>query len=159
MVHQQGADKTSRSMTHSTSDEWLWGLELIVEPSCRCGCARQRVHPHSIKSNIPIWRCVWCCKRKGKLTEDEIELLEDWLHRFGWTMEPLVFHEDGIIYAHCQLPALREATSGLRRQAGLVPTMSANDTALDGDGLSGKGECAVARSGSDAAFETGVEPD
>ena len=70
------------------------------------------MHPHSIKSNIPIWRCVWCGKRKGKLTEDEIELLEDWLHRFGWTMEPLVFHEDGMHL--CALPVARAAGSHVR---------------------------------------------
>jgi hypothetical protein len=44
--------------------------------------------------------------------DNEIALLEDFLHRFGWTLEPLLFHENGIVYAHCQLPALRQAGAG-----------------------------------------------
>jgi hypothetical protein len=113
-----------------------------------------------VKSNIPVWKCAWCGKRKGKLTEDDIELLESFLHRFGWTLEPLVFHEDGMAYAHCQLPALREATSGLRRENGLVPALPPDDAALDSDdALSGKGECAVARRGSNVAVEAGVKSD
>ena len=103
-------------MIHSTSDEWLWGVDVYFVTPCRCGCALRRVHPHSIKSNLPVWKCAWCRKRKGSVTEDQIELLEDFLHRFGWTMEPLVFYENGIVYAHCQLPALWEAESCLRRQ-------------------------------------------
>ena len=109
-----------------------------------------------MKSNIPIWKCAWCGKRKGKVTENEIELLESFLHQFGWTLEPLVFHEDGMVYAHCQLPALREATSGLRRENSLVPAVPADDAALNSDGLSGKGERAVAGCGSDTAIEAGV---
>ena len=93
------------------------------------------------------------------MTEDEVELLESFLHRFGWTLEPLVFHEDGMAYAHCQLPALREAATDLRRENSLVPALSPGDPALDGDALSGKGECAVARHGSNTAVEAGVEPD
>jgi hypothetical protein len=91
-------------MTHSTYDEWLWGVDVYFVTPCRCGCTQRRVHPHSMKSNLPIWKCAWCGKRKGKLTDEEIELLEDFLHRFGWTMEPLVFHENGIVYAHCPCP-------------------------------------------------------
>ena len=146
-------------MTHSSSDEWIWGVDVYFVAPCRCGCALRRVHPHSVKSNIPVWKCAWCGKRKGKVTEDEVELLESFLHRFGWTLEPLVFHEDGMAYAHCQLPALREAATDLRRENSLVPALSPGDPALDGDALSGKGECAVARHGSNTAVEAGVEPD
>jgi hypothetical protein len=98
-----------------------------------------------VKSNIPVWKCGWCGKRKGKLTEGEIDLLESFLHRFGWTLEPLVFHEVGLVYAHCQLPALWEATSGLRRENSLVPALPSGDTALDSVGLSGKSKCPLAR--------------
>jgi hypothetical protein len=78
------------------------------------------------------------------LTETEIKLLERWVHLFDWTLEPLVFHEDGKVYAHCQLPTLREAASGVRRENSLVPAMSPVNTVLNGDTLSGKGECTVA---------------
>ena len=81
------------------------------------------------------------------MTETEIKLLERWVHQFGWTLESLVFHENGKVYASCQLPALRKAGSGLRREDSLVPAMPPGDTALDGDAISGKGECAVARHG------------
>jgi hypothetical protein len=117
------------------------------------------VHPYSVTSSIPIWKCSWRARRKGKLTETEIELLERWVHQFGWTLEPLVFHENGKVYAHCQLPALWEAASGVRRENSLVPALPAGDTALNGDGISRKDECAVARHGSNAAVETSVEPD
>ena len=99
------------------------------------------------------------CPAQGQVDRNEIKLLESWVHRFGWTLESLVFHENGMVYAHCQLPALRKAASGLRRENSLVPAMPPGDTALNGDALSGKGERAVARHGSNVAVEAGVEPD
>jgi hypothetical protein len=92
----------------------------------------------------PIWKCSWCARRKGKLIETEIELLERWVNQFGWTLESLVFHANGKVYACCQLPTLREAASGVRRENRLVPTLPPGDTGLNGDVLFGKGECAVA---------------
>ena len=80
-----------------------------------------------MKSSLPIWKCSWCGKRKGKVEDYEIELLEDFLQRFGWTLEPLLFHEDGIVYAHCQLPALRQAGAGIRREDSHVSTVSKRD--------------------------------
>ena len=104
-------------MTASNFEPYrIWGLDVRVVTPCRCGCALIRVHPYSVKSSIPIWKCSWCARRKGKLTETEIKLLERWAHQFGWTLESLVFHENGKVYAYCQLPTLREATSGLRRE-------------------------------------------
>ena len=104
-------------MTASNFDSCgIWGLDVRVVTPCRCGCALRRVHPYSVKSSIPIWKCSWCARRKGKLTETEIKLLERWVHQFDWTLEPLVFHEDGKVYAYCQLPTLREAASGVRRE-------------------------------------------
>jgi hypothetical protein len=112
-----------------------------------------------MKSSIPIWKCSWCARRKGKLTEIEIKLLESWVQQFGWTLESLVFQENGKVYASCQLPALWKAASGLRREDSLVPAMLAGDTAFNGDALPGKGKRPVARHGSDVAVETSVEPD
>jgi hypothetical protein len=122
----------------------IWGLDVRVVTPCRCGCALIRVHPYSVKSSIPIWKCSWCARRKGRLTETKIKLLERRVHQFGWTLEPLVFHENGKVYASCQLPALREATSGVRRENSVVPTLSPNDTALEGDAISRKGKRALA---------------
>ena len=70
---------------------------------CRCGCTRIRVHPHSTKSNIPIWKCAWCDDRKGKLTETEIKTLESYVRLFGWPVLPLMFHDDGCVYAYGEL--------------------------------------------------------
>ena len=73
---------------------------------------RVLTRPETIKAvgqTFLFGNAVGVAKRKGKLEQDEIELLKDFLHRFGWTLEPLIFHEDGIAYAHCQLPALRSA--------------------------------------------------
>ena len=109
-------------MTASNFDTHrIRGLDIRAVTPCRCGCPLIRVHPYSVKSNIPIWKCSWCTRRKGKLTETEIKLLQRWVHQFGWTFESLVFHENGQVYASCQLPALRKAGSGLRREDGLVP--------------------------------------
>jgi hypothetical protein len=102
------------------------------------------VHPYSVKSSIPIWKCSWCARRKGGLSETEIKLLERWVHQFDWTLESLVFHESGEICASCQLPALWKAASGFRRENSLVPAMPSDDAALNGDVLSGKGEFSVA---------------
>ena len=137
--------KNHRSTTALDSEPYkIWGLDVQVVAPCRCGCPLIRVHPYSVKSSIPVWKCSWCARRKGKLTETEIELLEHWAHQFGWTLESLVFHENGKVYAHCQLPALRKTTSGVRRENSLVPALPANDTTLNGDALSRKGKCAVA---------------
>jgi hypothetical protein len=132
-------------MTHSSSDEWIWGVDVYFVTPCRCGCALRRVHPYSVKSSIPIWKCSWCARRKGKLTETEIKLLERWVHQYGWTLECLVFHENTKVYASCQLPTLRKAATDPRRENSLVPTLPPDDAALKGDALSGKGECAVAQ--------------
>ena len=98
-------------MTRSSSDEWIWGIDVYVVTACRCGCALMRVHPHSVKSSIPIWKCGWCRKRKGRVTEEEIKILEDFLHRFGWIVEPLVFHDNGTVYAFSELSTLRETAT------------------------------------------------
>jgi hypothetical protein len=54
----------------------IWGLDVRVVTPCRCGCPFIRVHPYSVKSSIPIWKCSWCARRKGRLTETKIKLLE-----------------------------------------------------------------------------------
>ena len=139
-----GRKTNHRSVTASNFEAYkIWGLDVRVVSPCLCGCAVIRVHPYSVKSSIPIWKCSWCARRKGKLTETEIKLLERWVHQVDWTLEPLVFHEDGSV-ACCQLPTLREAASGIRRENSLVPAMPPGDTALDGIGLPGKSECTVA---------------
>ena len=146
-------------MTASNFESYkIWGLDVRVVTPCRCGCALIRVHPYSVKSSIPIWKCSWCARRKYKLSETEITLLERWVHQFDWTLEPLVFHENGKVYASCQLPTLREAASDIRREDSLVPAMPPGDTALNGDALSGTGEYAVAGRGSNAPLEAGAKP-
>jgi len=76
------------------SDE-VFGLEVVVADPCRCGCPLLRVHPHSTKSNIPIWKCLWCRARRGKPTAIELSLLNAWLKEYGYTLEPLAFCDDG----------------------------------------------------------------
>jgi hypothetical protein len=161
-VRQQWTEKTSHSMTSSGSDferYTIWGLDVRVVTPCRCGSPLIRVHPYSVKSSIPIWKCSWCARRKGKLTETEIKLLERWVHQFAWTLESLVFHEDRKVYASCQLPTLREATSGLRRTNRLVPAVSADDAANSGIRVPGESERTVARRRGNVAVKAGIEPD
>jgi hypothetical protein len=98
-----------------------------------------------------IWKCIWCGKRKGKLKEHEIELLEDFFHRFGWTLEPLLFHEDGVVYAHCQLPALRGAGASVRRENSDVSTVPKRDAIDNGVRFHAESERALARRRSGAA--------
>jgi hypothetical protein len=148
-----------RSVTASNFDACkIWGLDVRIVTPCRCGCALIRVHWYSVKSSIPIWKCSWCARRKGKLSETEIKLLERWVHQFSWTLGSLVFHEDGKVCASCQLPTLRQAPPGLRRTDRLVSALPADDAAIDGSRVSGKGARDVARGGSNAALEEGVEP-
>jgi hypothetical protein len=64
--------------------------------------------------------------------DNEIALLEDFLHRFGWTLEPLLFHENGIVYAHCQLPALRAAGATGQGFGGYMPAVPERDAATRG---------------------------
>jgi len=76
-------------------DDDIYGLDIVVADPCRCGCALIRVWAHSTKSKIPIWKCVWCQKRRGKPTDTEIALLNAWLKEYGYTLEPLAFCDDG----------------------------------------------------------------
>ena len=48
----------------------------------------------------PIWKCVWCREHLGKVTEVQAKLLESYVKKFGWPSDPLIFHEDGGIYAY-----------------------------------------------------------
>jgi hypothetical protein len=48
-----------------------------------------------VKSKIPIWKCVWCQKRRGKLTDNELKLMNAWLKEYGYMLEPLAFCDDG----------------------------------------------------------------
>jgi hypothetical protein len=73
----------------------IYGLDIVVADLCRCGSPLIRVHPHSVKSKLAIWKCVWCRKRRGRPTDTELALMKAWLKFYGWTIEPLVFHEDG----------------------------------------------------------------
>jgi hypothetical protein len=85
----------------AVKDEDIYGLDICVATPCRCGCPLIRAHPHSVKSKIPIWKCVWCQKRRGKPTDAEIALLNAWLKEYGYTLEPLAFCDDGgIRYAY-----------------------------------------------------------
>jgi hypothetical protein len=85
------------------------------------------------------------------LEEYEIALLENFLHRFDWTLEPLIFHEDGIAYVHCQLPALREAEASVRRENSDVSAVSERDAADNGVRFPGESKRAVAGCRGDAA--------
>ena len=44
---------------------------------------------------------------KSEVTDDEIELIEKFVHANGWSMESLVITEDGeVFYAHSFVPEL-----------------------------------------------------
>jgi hypothetical protein len=71
--------------------------------------------------------------RKGKLTETEIKTLKNFIRLFGWPVLPLVFHDDGFVYAYGQLPALRQARARVRWQDGNVSTLREHN-AIGGGG-------------------------
>jgi hypothetical protein len=103
----------------------IWGVDLQVVSPCRCGCASLRVHPHSTKSDILIWKCAWCGIRKGKLTETEIKALESFVRLFGWPVLPLTFNDDGYVYGYGQLSKMRQAPARVRWKDGGVSTVQA----------------------------------
>jgi hypothetical protein len=72
----------------------IYGLDIVVADPCRCGSPLIRVCTHSTKSKIPIWRYVWCRKRRGHPTATEIALMESWLRNYGHTLEPLAAESD-----------------------------------------------------------------
>jgi hypothetical protein len=76
----------------TTRHEAIIGLDVLFAWPCRCGDAIRRVHPHSKVSNILIWKCR-CGQRQGKLTDDEIAALTDFVGRHGWNMAPLFLNE------------------------------------------------------------------
>jgi hypothetical protein len=77
-----------------TRYESIMGLDVNVAHPCRCGCATIRICPHSSVSDLLVWKCAWCGKRKGKPTDDEIEALVEFVEKFDWNMRPLRFDED-----------------------------------------------------------------
>ena len=81
------------------------------------------MHPPSTTSDVPIWKCSWCKVRNGKLTEIEIETLKNFVRLFGWPVLPLIFHDDGYVYAYGELPTLRKAETGLRWKDGNVSVL------------------------------------
>jgi hypothetical protein len=81
-------------MTVTTRHEGIMGLRLRTAFPCRCQCVDIQVHPHSKVSGLLVWKCAWCGKRRGKVTDDEIEGLADFVDRHGWNMQPLYFNED-----------------------------------------------------------------
>ena len=127
------------------------GVDLQVTSPCRCGCARWRVQPHSTKSDTPVWKCPWCGARKGKLTEIEIKTLKNFVRLFGWPVLPLVFHDDGYVYAYGQLSALRKAGTGVRWKDGDVSALRECDAITDVPELHAKNRSTVARRRGNAA--------
>src|SRR6516165_2947680 len=127
------------------------GVDLQVASPCRCGCASLRVHPHSTKSDIPIWKCAWCGVRKGKLTEIEIKPLKNFVRLFGWPVLPLIFHDDGYVYAFGQLSALRKAGTRVRWKDGNVSALRERDAIAGGVRFPEESKRTVARCRSDAA--------
>ena len=73
----------------------IFGLDIVVADPCRCGSPLIRIAPYSMRSKIPIWRCVWCRKRRGQPTATEVALMEAWLRNYGHTLEPLCFPDTG----------------------------------------------------------------
>jgi hypothetical protein len=120
------------------------GVDLHVTSPCRCGCASLRVHPHSSKSKVPIWKCAWCGDRRVRLTEIEIKTFKNFVRLFGWPGLPLIFHDDGYVYAYGQLSALRQARNGVRWEDGNVSALSERDANTSGGRLLGEGRSAVA---------------
>ena len=81
--------------------EAIMGLDVIVAWPCRCGCALLRICPHSKVSDLLIWKCAHCKKRRGKPTDVEIELLAAFTDQFGWNMRPLQFDENSGAFHVC----------------------------------------------------------
>src|SRR5262245_63791289 len=94
-VSRRSRRAASLSLTTKSQAEGIYGLDVVVAVPCRCGCPLLRVHPYSVKSEIRIWKCVWCRKRRGRPTETELALMNAWLKEYGWTIEPLAFCDDG----------------------------------------------------------------
>ena len=129
------------------------GVDLQVASPCRCGCASLRVHPHSTKSDIPIWKCAWCGIRKSKLTETEIKTLESFVRLFGWPVLPLTFNDDGCVYAYGQLSKMRQAPARIRWKDGGVSTVQAGNATNNVVRLPAKGGSIVAGCRGDTAFK------
>jgi hypothetical protein len=92
--------RSTIALNSETERETICGLDVVTHNLCRCGSPLVRVHPHSVKSDIPIWRCVWCRTRRGKIHDDHIHLLEFWLINNGWTINPLRFPDTGVEIAY-----------------------------------------------------------
>ena len=140
-------------MTPSASNFKICGVDLLLSTPCQCGCTRIRVHPHSTKSNIPIWKCAWCDDRKDKLTETEIKTLEGYVRLFGWPVLPLTFNDDGCVYAYGELSKMRKAPARIRWKDGEVSTVSTDNATNNNVCASGKGERAMAGCRGDTTIE------
>jgi hypothetical protein len=86
------------SNTTDNDTAHIIGLDVLWAQPCFCGCPKTRVEPHSKVSDLLIWRCPWCKRRRGKVADCDANKLKAFAARFGWTMLPLIFHEDGGCY-------------------------------------------------------------
>ena len=109
------------------SEDGIFGLDIVVAYPCRCGWTLLRVHPYSVKSEIPIWKCVWCRKRRGRPSKTELALMKAWLREYGHTLEPLCFPDtDQGNRAGC--PSIEFAYSLFGRGRGPVARINKNST-------------------------------
>jgi hypothetical protein len=81
------------SSTHHRQES-IMGLDVRTAHPCHCGGGILRVCPHSKVSDVLIWKCSWCKKRRGKLTTDEIEALVAFTDKYGSNQQPLRFDEN-----------------------------------------------------------------
>jgi hypothetical protein len=86
-----------------------------------------------------------------ELTETEINKLKNFVRLFGWPVLPLVFHDDGYVYAYGQLSALRKAGTGVRWKDGNVSALRERNAITDVSGLPAKNRSTVARRRGDVA--------
>jgi hypothetical protein len=82
----------------------VFGLDIVVADLCRCGRSILRVDRYSKTSEIKIWRCCWCRKRRGRPTEHELKLMRVWIKKYGWTLEQLCLPDTGGVRLAHQIP-------------------------------------------------------
>ena len=124
----------------------IYGLDVVVADPCRCGSPLIRVCPHSTRSKIPIWRCVWCQRRRGHPTATEIALLESWLRNYGFSFDPLRFPDTGGVEIAYHVPKMWEPKyKDAWVRTGVRPLPDVDATVGDGGRVSDRGRKTVAK--------------
>jgi hypothetical protein len=73
------------------------GMAIMRVAPCRCECSTTKLDFYSSRSKKLIERCLWCNRRRGAPSDDEINKVTEFVNIYGWNVRPLALCDDGSV--------------------------------------------------------------